>query len=921
MPFQACTIISRSYLAQARVLYRSFRKFHPDIPFSVLVFDAAPGTVNEPFETFTINDIGVPPGEEGRMPMLYNVTELATALKPWFFRHLLARQRSPLLYFDPDIQIFSPVERLADLAVKHCLVLTPHTTQPMSREEVQPNETDILRAGAYNLGFLGLNPDSDAFLDWWGQRLLREALIDFANNRFTDQRWMDFAPGYFDTCILKDETCNVAYWNADSRPLQWTGQHYQVNGEPLCFFHFSGFRPEVPHQLSLHQGVNPRTLLSEHPAIERLCREYTAELKAAGYDELHNLPYGFDRTSAGMKITSAMRYIYRTALQLHEDNGAPAPPNPFSDPELFVAWLNEPLYPEIRPEVTRYFAGIHAMRPDLQAAFPNLYGKDWPAYYRWLRDPAQTEVPIPLQLLPARIGGRQSTNGAMPEAPPSRGINLVGYLRAELGLGESSRLIASALTEIGEKVSSRVWSGTKSRQEHPWTGNDSKSAPYDTNLICINADQVSRFGREAGREFFQDRYNIGVWFWEAEIFPQVMHSGFEYVHEVWVASDFIRKAISKVAPLPVATIAQPLNINPTVFPKLSRADLSLPEGFLFLFSFDFFSIVERKNPMGVIRAFQKAFRPNEGPILVIKSINGHHRRADLDRLRLARDGRTDIIIWDGYVSASDKEKLAATCDCYVSLHRAEGFGLTLAEAMLREKPTIATRYSGNLEFMTDANSFLCGYKMCNVGPESVPYPAEARWADPDIDEAAGLMRFVYENPEEARRRGKQARQDLCTQHSPAAAGASMERRLSKLRQQKPAPVLFSSGHIEFPPVKKLRTAIEQEPDVRRMVPSFLTWILQGPRRAMKRCLRAYDQHLRHIGRSAVQTLNEMNWESHRERQALTKELDQQQDEIHCLREELDQTRRRLSALEDHLSSDSGTETNHRADVRQSNHRA
>src|SRR5690348_2867356 len=115
MRFQVCTIITRNYLPQARVLYSSFRQFHPDIKFSALVFDARRGEVDEPFDLFFLDDIGLPPGEETRMPMLYDVTELATALKPWFFRHLLAQEPIELLYFDPDIEIFSPVDRLAQL--------------------------------------------------------------------------------------------------------------------------------------------------------------------------------------------------------------------------------------------------------------------------------------------------------------------------------------------------------------------------------------------------------------------------------------------------------------------------------------------------------------------------------------------------------------------------------------------------------------------------------------------------------------------------------------------------------------------------------------------------------------------------------------------------------------------------------------
>src|SRR6185369_1904756 len=134
MRFQVCTIVTRSYLAHARVLYRSLRRFHPDVRFTVLVFDTDNGTLNEEFETVLLKEIGLPAGEDIRMPMLYDVTELATALKPWLFRLLLERERIPLLYFDPDIEIFGPVDALAELAAKHCLVVTPHTTSPMSRE-------------------------------------------------------------------------------------------------------------------------------------------------------------------------------------------------------------------------------------------------------------------------------------------------------------------------------------------------------------------------------------------------------------------------------------------------------------------------------------------------------------------------------------------------------------------------------------------------------------------------------------------------------------------------------------------------------------------------------------------------------------------------------------------------------------------
>jgi len=915
MRFQACTIITRNYLAQARVLFRSFQEFHPNIRFSALVFDAPRGAVDEPFDLFVLNDIGLPPGEETRMPMLYGVTELATALKPWFFRHLLTREQTQLLYFDPDIEIFSPLDRLAQLAREHCLVMTPHTTRPMSRGGVRPNETDILSAGAYNLGFLGLNSDCAPFLAWWSERLLREAMIDVANMRFTDQRWMDFAPGYFDACILKDETCNVAYWNADSRPLSWTGTHYEVNGQSLCFFHFSGFKPENPHLLSSHQSTNPRTRLSEHPALARLCREYAEKLTMADYARLQRLPYGLEKAPGGLKVTRPMRLAYRTALRKHEETGTPAPPSAFSDPAAFIAWLNEPLHPRKCPEITRYFWAIHAARPDLRAVFPNLLGLDNGAYYEWLRYHGRYEIPVPDELIPRAPANSAIVTERDRTAAPVRGVTLIGYLRAEVGTGEAGRLMAAALEASGERHSTHVCSEADSRQNHPWNDDSCLFEPrYDMNLICINADQLPAFAQEVGPEFFHNRCNIGLWFWEAEVFPPAMHGGFNFLHEVWVTSEFAREAIAKISPIPVFTIPLPLNVGTPLPPsttgvtdpgysETSRAALKLPEGYLFLFSFDFFSVVERKNPVGVIEAFKRAFAPGEGPTLVIKSINGDRNLAELERLHYARGDRSDIIIRDGYLTAAERDALVAACDCYVSLHRAEGFGLTIAEAMLREKPTIATRYSGNLEFMTDSNSFLCGYNLRRVGHGSDPYPSDARWADPKIGEAADLMRFVYENPEEAQRRGKRGRLDLCARHDPRILGAFIKSRLSQLRQKPPAPLPFTARHPERALVTKVRTAIEQGVNVRRTVPSLLTWILQGPRRAMKQFLRAYDQHHRRVGLSTLDAFKEIDAEWLRERASLNKRMWAQEDEVRILKEELKEARQRLSAMEKERHSD------------------
>ncbi len=208
--------------------------------------------------------------------------------------------------------------------------------------------------------------------------------------------------------------------------------------------------------------------------------------------------------------------------------------------------------------------------------------------------------------------------------------------------------------------------------------------------------------------------------------------------------------------------------------------LGVPEGFLFLFVFDYLSTVQRKNPVGLIEAFKRAFAPGEGPQLLIKTINAPLRPLAEEELLWAAHGREDIHVVDRSLTNDELNGLMAACDCYVSLHRAEGFGLTLAEAMAIGKPAIATGYSGNVDFMNGENSYLVDYTIARVGPECEIYPPEGEWAEPSVEHAAELMRRVLDNPGEAQRQGARAAQDIARSLSPAATGAAMRDRLQQL---------------------------------------------------------------------------------------------------------------------------------------------
>jgi hypothetical protein len=221
---------------------------------------------------------------------------------------------------------------------------------------------------------------------------------------------------------------------------------------------------------------------------------------------------------------------------------------------------------------------------------------------------------------------------------------------------------------------------------------------------------------------------------------------------------------------------------PVIVPRIvpyTRAELGMPEDdFVFLFVFDYHSTAARKNPVGVVNAFKEAFpEAGSGASLVLKCINSEKMPEHHEEVLIAIGERDDIHIIDRYVTAAEKDAIIADCDCYVSLHRSEGFGLTPAEAMWLSKPVIATRYGGVLEFLTPENSYLVDYDEVKVGKHAHPYPADADWAEPNLHQAAELMRQVFENQDEARERGERAYESIRHTNGPLVAGLAMEKRL------------------------------------------------------------------------------------------------------------------------------------------------
>jgi glycosyltransferase involved in cell wall biosynthesis len=367
--------------------------------------------------------------------------------------------------------------------------------------------------------------------------------------------------------------------------------------------------------------------------------------------------------------------------------------------------------------------------------------------------------------------------------PVRPGVNVVGYLHSETGVGEAARALVRALRHRGHPVACTVvHSPDGSRQQDRSIGPLAGAALHDVTLVCVNASEVATVQAELGPAFFAGRYNIGVWFWELDTFPadEPALSAFD---EIWCGSTFVQRAIAAVAPVPVIAIGVP--VTPPADVPAARARLGLPtDRHLVLFAFDALSVVERKHPLGVVAAYRRAFGDRPAATqLVIKASRLELFPAEHSALRdavVAVGGR----LIDHYLDRASLAALFHACDNYVSLHRSEGFGLTIAEAMSIGKAVVATGWSGNLDFMTPANSCLVRWSPLTLTQAAGPYPAGARWADADLDDAAWQLRRLVTAPDEARQLGRRAAADLARSHGLATVGRRISARLAAIHQHR-----------------------------------------------------------------------------------------------------------------------------------------
>jgi glycosyltransferase involved in cell wall biosynthesis len=256
---------------------------------------------------------------------------------------------------------------------------------------------------------------------------------------------------------------------------------------------------------------------------------------------------------------------------------------------------------------------------------------------------------------------------------------------------------------------------------------------------------------------------------------------FDPYEEIWTSSTFCQEAIARVSPIPVVHIPHAISFEPP--PTMGRAYFGLPsDRFLFLTLFDMLSVFDRKNPLGAVEAFIRAFGNDSSAQLIVK-INNAKTHPDHLKTLQERIAGYPITIIDATFTRDETYGLMNACDCVISLHRSEGFGLTLAEAMFLGKPVIATAYSGNMDFTRFDNSFLVGYRLKPVGKHNDPYDEDVLWADPSIEQAAEHMRTIIGNPETRQKLAVAGQEFVRRRLSPEAVGRQMAERLHMIKGQ------------------------------------------------------------------------------------------------------------------------------------------
>jgi glycosyltransferase involved in cell wall biosynthesis len=683
------------------------------------------------------------------------------------------------------------------------------------------------------------------YLRWWQGKLHHDCVVAVDKGIFVDQSWMDLVPGLFENvALLRHPGYNVAYWNLGQRQLtrQETTGDFLANSQPLIFFHYSGLDPQQPYNVSKHQ--NRFTFDNINEPARFLIRDYVQALFAHGAATFERLPYGFGHYANGTPIAAAERIRFRDDPSLRQQCGGKPFEHPeiLSLRHMPAAAASQahhldPAHVQRLHDIYQSLLGRPPEREALVARCPRMGHRlgmartvfsvglsrearatpGWLARLLRLCERARvTPMPVkqwlirplsrvleavgkrwpgfayhpPAALYPPGSAHTQTVRTQRNRAAPRQdadelccpvGINLIGYLRAEHGVGEAARSFARACAAADVPFSAtEVGNQGQTPQRDTRILELAQSGTYAVDLLYVNADQTCLTAQQlqsTGRA--QSGYTIGFWHWEQPEFPAGLHSAFAHVNEVWVPSTFVQDAVAAVSPVPVCKIPHALQFQPT--PGIGREQFGLPpDKQLVLVMYDFHSYQYRKNPQAAIAAYRLAAQNYPHLALIIKTVNGQHHAEAYAELRDNVHDLPNVTFIDNFLTRQQTWDLQSCCDILLSLHRAEGFGLAPAEMMYLGKSVIATGWSANMDFMTAENSMPVRYQLKALDRDLGAYPSGPLWAEADIEHAAWCLGQLASQPDLVQRLGRQAARDVQRQLSPQAVGKQIRQRLQML---------------------------------------------------------------------------------------------------------------------------------------------
>ena len=641
--------------------------------------------------------------------------------------------------------------------------------------------------------------------------------------------------------VNRNPAWNIAYWNLNHRSLSEKGGTFYVDGNELTFFHFSGFSPDnkilSKHQnryTKKSAGKCVAKLCDDYAANlisngYKECASYpyafgvfpdgTPVPDMARYiyrDELDWKNNGGDVWSIDgandfmgflnqpVEIDGkVLPYVTRLARHLYTkraDLVAAFPDLAGDDGVRFAHWYVE----NARDQLGFADCFIAPVRSALGLESGGGDGDDNSRKCEVVRDPVysrlyrfahrfrylahpfmspQTRQKIKTILLRRSIKNVSvdSSSADLLPAPKKKfseyefGVNLYGYVHAESGVGQSARANIEALTSAGVPMAVLDFRHGNISRMGAKVNEGLKGDPiYRFNLFHINADQTIPALDVLGHEVLEGHYNVGYWAWELPEFPDEWVAASEYLDEIWTPSTFCKEAFEQKVAIPVRVV--PHSIWQDVAP--SNLSQYTYDGFTFLTMFDCLSVPERKNVFAVIDAFEGAFTPNSGEAtLVVKVSNLDSDNGFSKSLKEAVERNSNIRLIPDYLDRDEVLSLVSNAGCFVSLHRSEGFGLGLAEAMFYKTPVITTGWSGNMEFCSDENALLVDYDLIKLKESYGPYRVGQTWADPHVRHASTLMRQVFENEDLRLKIVDNAHSSVLSKLSPSVIGRNLKEHL------------------------------------------------------------------------------------------------------------------------------------------------